>query len=145
MLSSLDMELTEAVYKLLAHQVKLKKGESVLITIDSIAEFGVAEAIANMANALGGKVMLVRHSTPVGYGEVTVPYLPEPLIACADKTDIWIELNNQWLLYSSLWNKAVTNGRTRQIMLGGLSVPQIVRCIGKVDIEAQRSFGIVFK
>lgn len=138
--SYMDMELTKACYKLLHDMVKLKKDESILITIDSIAEFRVAEEIAKMAEALGGKVMLAWHSTPEGYGEVTVKSLPEPLIACCDKTDVWIELNSQWLLYSSMWNKAVTNGRTRQIMLGGLSIPQIVRNIGKVDIEAQVKF-----
>nr|WP_067289279.1 leucyl aminopeptidase [Marinobacterium profundum] len=136
----LDMELTKAAYKLIHDQIKLKKGESVLITTDSISNFRVAEELAKMADALGGKVMLAWHSTPKGYGEVTIPYLPEPLIACADKTDVWIELNNQWLLYSSFWNKAVTNGRTRQVMLGGLSVEQIVRCIGMVDIDVQAEF-----
>jgi 2,5-dihydroxypyridine 5,6-dioxygenase len=138
--SFLDMELTKTAYKLMHDQVKLKKGESVLITTDSVSNFRVAEEIAKISDALGGKVMLAWHSTPKGYGEVTLPYLPEPLIACADKADVWIELNNQWLLYSSFWNKAVTNGRTRQVMLGGLSVEQMVRCIGMVDIEAQEAF-----
>lgn len=136
----LDMELTKTAYKLLHDQIRLKKGESVLITTDSISNFRVAEEIAKMADALGGKVMLAWHSTPKGYGEVTLPYLPEPLIAGADKADVWIELNNQWLLYSSFWNRAVTNGRTRQVMLGGLSVEQMVRCIGMVDIDTQVAF-----
>lgn len=135
-----EMELAQTAYKLVNDQIKIKKGESVLITIDSIADFKVAEEIAKMAGVLGAKVMVAWHTTPVGYGEVTVPYLPEPLIECADKTDVWIELNNQWLLYSPMWSKAVTNGRTRQIMLGGLSIEQMVRCIGKVDIEEQKKF-----
>lgn len=140
MTRNFEMELSEAAYKLLHKQIKVKKGENVLITIDSQADFKVAEEIAKMANALGAKVMVAWHTTPIGYGEVTMPYLPEPLIACVDKTDVWIELNNQWLLYSPIWTKAVTNGRTRQIMLGGLSIEQISRCIGKVDIEIQKEF-----
>lgn len=136
----LDMELTRTAYKLMHDMVRLKKGESVLITIDSISDFRVAEEIAKMADALGGKVMLAWHSTPKGYGALTMPYLPEPLIACADKTDVWIELNDQWLLYSPLWDKAVTNGRTRQVMLGGLGIERIVRNIGDVDMTAQKAF-----
>ena len=136
----MDMELTKAAYNLMKELVRVKKDESVLITIDSVAKFRVAEEIAKIANALGGKVMLAWHTTPKGYGAITEPYLPEPLIACADKTDVWIELNDQWLLYSSMWDKAVTNGRTRQIMLGGLSIEQIVRCIGDIDIPAQIEF-----
>jgi len=135
-----EMELSLAAHKLLHDQIKIKKGESVLITIDSEADFKVAEEIAKMANALEAKVMVAWHSTPIGYGEVTMPYLPEPLIECVDKTDIWIELNKQWLLYSPIWTKAVTNGRTRQIMLGGLTIEQLCRCIGKVDIKVQKEF-----
>jgi leucyl aminopeptidase (aminopeptidase T) len=136
----LDLELSTAAYKLVHDQLKVKQGESVLISIDSVSDFRVAEEIAKVAQSFGAKVLLAWHSTPEGYGQVTEAYLPEPLIACIPNTDVWIELNNQWLLYSTPWNKAVTNGRTRQVMLGGLSVEQIVRCIGKVDIETQKAF-----
>lgn len=138
--SYLDLELSQAAYKLMHDQVKVKKGESVLITIDSRADFRVAEEIAKVSEMLGAKVMLAWHSTPKGYGALTMPYLPEPLIACADKTDVWIEMNDQWLLYSPIWDAAVTNGRTRQVMLGGLGIDRIVRCIGQVDIDAQKKF-----
>lgn len=138
--TAMDLELSAATYKLVHDQIKVKRGESVLITIDSVSDFRVAEEIAKMAECMGAKVMVAWHSTPEGYGQVTEPFLPEPLLACASHTDVWIELNNQWLLYSKPWNEAVTNGRTRQIMLGGLSVQQLVRCIGKVDIEAQGQF-----
>jgi leucyl aminopeptidase (aminopeptidase T) len=136
----LDLELAQTAYKLMHDLTGLKKGESVLITIDSVSEFRVAEEIAKMSEVLGGKVMVAWHSTPKGYGSLTMPYLPEPLIACADKTDVWIELNDQWLLYSPMWDKAVTNGRTRQIMLGGFGIQRLVRCIGKVDMEVQKEF-----
>jgi 2,5-dihydroxypyridine 5,6-dioxygenase len=136
----LDMELTKTAYKLMHDMVKVKPGESVLVTIDSIGEFRVAEEIVKMADALGAKAMLAWHSTPKGYGSLTMEYLPDPLKACADQTDVWIELNDQWLLYSPLWDKAVTNGRTRQVMLGGLGIERIVRNIGLVDMEAQKEF-----
>jgi leucyl aminopeptidase (aminopeptidase T) len=138
--SRLDLELSTAAHKLIRDQIKVSPGESVLITTDSISDFRVAEEIAKAAESAGGKVMLAWHSTPEGYGQVTEAYLPEPLIACIPNTDVWIELNSQWLLYSTPWNKAVTNGRTRQVMLGGLSVDQLVRCIGKIDIRAQKEF-----
>jgi len=136
----LDLEMANTAYKLMHDLVKVKKGESVLITIDSRAEFRVAEEIAKVSEMLGAKVMVAWHSTPQGYGALTMPYLPEPLIACADKTDVWIELNDQWLLYSPIWDAAVNNGRTRQIMLGGLGIERMVRCIGKTDIPALKEF-----
>ncbi len=136
----LDLELSAAAHKLIREQIRLRPNESVLITTDSVSDFRVAEEIAKAAESAGGRVMLAWHSTPEGYGRVTEAYLPEPLLACTSSTDVWIELNNQWLLYSSPWNKAVTNGRTRQVMLGGLTVEQLVRCIGKIDIQAQKEF-----
>ncbi|MCL2619205.1 MAG: leucyl aminopeptidase, partial [Defluviitaleaceae bacterium] len=113
---------------------------SVLITVDSVSDFRPTEEFAKMAEALGAKVMVAWHSTPVGYGALTMPYLPEPLKACVDKTDVWVEMNDQWLLYSPIWDAAVTNGRTRQIMLGGLGIEVIARCIGNVDIPALKDF-----
>ena len=136
----LDMELTKTAYKLMHDMVKVKQGESVLVTTDSISDFRVAEEIIKMADALGAKAMLAWHSTPKGYGALTMEYLPDPLKACADQTDVWIELNDQWLLYSPIWDKAVTNGRTRQVMLGGLGIERIVRNIGLVDIGIQKEF-----
>lgn len=136
----LDMELTKTAYILLHDMIQVKRGGSVLVTIDSISDFRVAEEITKMADALGAKAMLAWHSTPKGYGSLTMPYLPDPLIACADQTDVWIELNDQWLLYSPLWDKAVTNGRTRQIMLGGLGIERIVRNIGLIDMDTQIKF-----
>lgn len=136
----LDMELTKTAYKLLHEMVKVEKGESVLVTTDSVSEFRVAEEIAKMADALGAKSMLAWHSTPKGYGAVTMDYLPDPLKAAASETDVWIELNDQWLLYSPIWDKAVTNGRTRQVMLGGLGIERIVRNIGLVDLEVQKAY-----
>ena len=136
----MDLELANASYKLMNELIKVKEGESVLITVDSVADFRPVEEMAKAAEMLGAKVMVAYHSTPKGYGALTMPYLPEPLIACVDKTDVWVEMNNQWLLYSPIWDKAVTNGRTRQVMLGGLSVEELVKCIGEIDIPAQQAF-----
>lgn len=136
----MDLELANACYKLMHDLIKVKKGESVLITVDSKPDFRVVEEMAKAAEVLGAKTMVAWHSTPKGYGALTMPYLPEPLKECVDKTDVWVEMNDQWLLYSPIWDKAVTNGRTRQVMLGGLSIERFVRCIGEVDLEAQELF-----
>jgi len=136
----MDLEMARSAYKVMHDLVNVQPGESVLITLDSKAEFRVAEELAKASEMLGGKTMIAWHSTPKGYGALTMPYLPDPLKACADQTDVWIELNDQWLLYSPIWDKAVTNGRTRQVMLGGLSVERFYRLYGDVDIPAQKEF-----
>jgi len=135
-----DLELFKAAYKTVKEIMRVKEGENLLITIDSISDFRVAEEMAKAGEALGAKVMVAWHSTPKGYGKATDPYLPAPLIAACPEADAWIELNNQWLLYGTPWERAVTNGRTRNLMLGGLSPDQLIRCIGEVDIGAQIAF-----
>jgi leucyl aminopeptidase (aminopeptidase T) len=135
-----DLELFQAAYKTVKELLGVKAGENLLITIDSVSDFRVAEEMAKAGEALGCKVMVAWHSTPKGYGKAADPYLPAPLIAACPEADAWIELNNQWLLYGTPWERAVTNGRTRNLMLGGLSTDQLIRCIGEVDIVAQTAF-----
>ena len=135
-----DLELFKAAYKTVKEILRIKPGESLLITIDSISEFRVAEEMAKAGEALGAKVMVAWHTTPKGYGKAADPYLPAPLFEACPAADAWIELNNQWLLYGTAWERAVTNGRTRNLMLGGLSPEQLIRCIGEVDIDAQVAF-----
>ena len=135
-----DLELFKAAFKTVKEIARVKEGENLLITIDSISDFRVAEEMAKAGEALGAKVMVAWHTTPKGYGKATDPYLPAPLIAACPEADAWIELNNQWLLYWTPWERAVTNGRTRNLMLGGLSTDQLIRCIGEVDIGVQIEF-----
>jgi leucyl aminopeptidase (aminopeptidase T) len=135
-----DLELFKAAYKTVREILRVKPGENFLVTIDSISDFRVAEEMAKAGEALGAKVMLAWHTTPKGYGKATDPYLPRPLVAACPEADAWLELNNQWLLYGTSWERAVTNGRTRNLMLGGLSPEQLIRCIGEVDIDAQIRF-----
>ena len=138
---TLDLELGAVAYKVVADITAVKKGESVLITVDSAGSWTVAEELAKAAEALGAKVMVAYHSTPVGVGKVAEPYLPDSLKAAIPATDVWLELNLQWLGYSSPYEKAlVPPDRTRYLCLCGLDVERIVRFFGRVDLEAQDAF-----
>jgi 2,5-dihydroxypyridine 5,6-dioxygenase len=139
--TTLDLEIAVAAYKVAHDLTGLKKGESLLITVDSAGNWRVAEETAKAAEALGAKVMIAYHSTPSGYGKVGDKYLPDSLKVAIPETDVWIEFNNQWLLYSTPWENALTNPkRVRYLFLGGLDEEQFVRCVGKVDLDLQREF-----
>ena len=84
--------------------------------------------------------MVAWHSTPDGYGKMADPGLPESLKAAIPAADAWIEFNNQWLLYSTPWEIAMSNGKTRNLFLGGLDTDRVVRCIGKINMQAQTAF-----
>lgn len=141
----LDLELGKTAHVVISKLCKVKPGESVLITIDDLGDWRVAEEVAKAAQAVDAKVMVAWHSTPRGYGKVGDPYLPDPLKVAIPNTDVWIELNNQWLLYSTPWEAAMKppageKQRVRYLFLGGLSVDQIVRCVGRIDIDTQAEF-----
>ncbi len=136
--TTLDLELAVAAYKVVHDLATVKRGESVLITIDSAGAWRVAEETAKAAEAIGAKVMVAWHSTPPGYGKVGDPFLPDGLKAAIPNTDVWIEYNYQWLLYSQPWEATLTEAkRVRYLFLGGLNEEQIIRTIGKVDLALQ--------
>jgi len=135
-----ELELGKAGY-IIAHEMcRIKKGESVIITVDSAMHFKPVEETAKAAEAAGGKVMVAWHSTPRGYGKVADPQLPESLKKGIPAADVWIEFNNQWLLYSTPWIEAMANGRTRYLFLGGLDPERVVRCITRLDMDLQEKF-----
>ena len=134
------LELGKAGY-VIAHQMcNIKDGESVLITADSSTDMKPVLDVAKAAEAAGGKVMIAYHSTPRGYGKVADPDLPRSLQAAIPEADVWIEFNKQWLLYSTPWIEAASNGRTRLLFLGGIDTERICRCIANLDMELQEQF-----
>ncbi|KUK02428.1 MAG: Leucyl aminopeptidase T [Thermotoga sp. 50_1627] len=140
MAGMLEFEVAKAAYLVVTELCKVKRGESVLITVDSAMDFKPAEETAKAAEAVGAKVMVAWHSTPRGYGKVADDQLPEPLKAAIPASDVWIEFNNQWLLYNTAWTKAMATGRTRYLFLGGLDRERITRCIARIEIDLQEKF-----
>ena len=135
-----ELELGKAGYVIVFEMCRIKKGESVIITVDSVMDFKPVVEVAKVAEAAGGKVLVAYHSTPSGYGKVADPQLPESLKKGIPAADVWIEFNNQWLLYSTPWIEAMSNGRTRYLFLGGLDPERITRCIAKLDMDLQEKF-----
>ncbi|MCL5045777.1 MAG: leucyl aminopeptidase, partial [Actinobacteria bacterium] len=133
--SGQDLELAKAAHVIVDELCRVKPRESVIITLDSATEWRPAEEIAKAAEVAGANVMIGWHSTPDGYGKVADPRLPDGLKAAIPNSDVWVELNNQWLLYSSPWLEAMSGVRTRYLFLGGLNTDQIVRCIGKINTK----------
>lgn len=140
MFTSYSLELARAGRIVAESLCSIKAGESVLITLDTQSDYAPVEAIARSAESLGANVLVAWHSTPNGYGSAAESRMPEPLKHAIRNTDVWIECNSQWLLYSQPWIDAISNGRTRYLVLGNLTKEQITRCIANIDIPAQRAF-----
>lgn len=138
---TLDLELGRAAYVIVHELFELDEGESLLITIDSAGDWRPAEEVAKAAEGVGAKVMVAWHSTPPGYGKVADPGLPDSLKAAIPNTDCWLELNNQWILYSTPWDEATKEeSDVRYMFMGGLDAERLDRCVGKINWEAQEAF-----
>lgn len=137
----LTLELADVACKVVRDIAVVKKGENLLITVDSAGSWIVAEELARIGESLGAKVMVAYHSTPRGVGKVAEPYLPDSLKAAIPQTDVWLELNTQWLGYSAPFEKAlVPPNRVRYLCLCGLDVERMVRFFGRLDLKAQDEF-----
>lgn len=135
-----EFELGKAGYVVAFEMCQIKKGENVIITVDSAMDLTPVLNVAKACESAGGKVLLAMHSTPSGYGKVADAQLPESLKKAIPAADVWIEMNNQWLLYSTSWLEAMSNGKTRYLFLGGMDTERIVRCIAKLDMDLQERF-----
>jgi len=102
-----DLELVGASIKLLRDMFGLQKGESVVLTCDTESNYDVVDATAQAAYALGGKPVIVKTPAARGVGKAADPDLPgKDLIGLLSAADIWIEYNNEWIFYSTVFDEA---------------------------------------
>lgn len=137
-----EYELVGAALKLLRDMFKVKKGESVVITSDTESSMEVVKATAQAACALGAKPMVINVAAPRGVGKAADQDLPlAPLTAALKEADVWIEFNNEWLLYSTPFDEAVAaNKKLRYMCLVGMNPDLMVRNIGRVNNIAVGNF-----
>jgi len=140
LIEPLDLELAKSADILVRELLKLKAGESLLITFDTETDRRAPLATARAAQAVDAKVAMLWHTAPPGYGKIADPYLPDSLKAAIPNCDVRVEFNYEWLLYSTPWEEAIETNRVRYLCLVGMDVPVMVRCIGKVDWPALKEF-----
>ena len=138
---SLEFELGKAADILVRQMLKLKAGESFLITIDSEGDWRVAEATARAAQAVDAKTAVVWYAAPPGVGAAADPYLPDSLKAAITHCDAWVEFANEYLLYSGPWQEMYKQHRVKYICLGaGMNSEMFVRCLGKINFPVLIEF-----
>jgi len=137
-----EFELVGAALKLLGDMFDVQKGESVVITADTESDDRVTEATAQAAFILGAKPIVVKTPAARGVGKAADPDLPvEELTALLSVADVWIEYNNQWIFYSTVFDNAFKNNKKLRYMnLVGANPDLFIRNIGRVDVVALREF-----
>ncbi|MEM3627399.1 MAG: aminopeptidase [Candidatus Bathyarchaeia archaeon] len=137
-----EYELAKAAHKLASEMFKLKPGETFVITADTESDPRVVEATAGAAFAVGAKPMVIWTPSPLGVGKAADPMLPvEALTAALNNADAWVEFNNEWLLYSTPYERVMKeNKRIRHMCLVGMNVDMMVRVIARVDLPTLGKF-----
>jgi len=137
-----EYELGRAADVLTRELLKLQPGETFVITADTESDDRVVDATARAAFALGAKPMVIWLASPLGVGRAADPMLPmDSLIGALRGADAWVEFNNQWLLYSTPHDVAMSeNDRLRYLCLVGMNPDLMVRCIGRIDYVALKAF-----
>jgi 2,5-dihydroxypyridine 5,6-dioxygenase len=131
-----------AVLKLLRDIMKTKAGEVVAITCDTGSEWDFVLEVEAAARLLEAKPLIFRNLLPPHVvGRAADPFLPlEGLISGVSESDVWIELNKGWLLYSTVWEEVLKRNRTRYACLVGMTAEMAERCIGRVDVPRVLEF-----
>lgn len=139
-----ELELVHAARVLVEDMFKIKSGEVFIITADTESNDRVVNATAQAVYAAGGKPMVIWLAAPGGVGKAADPDLPiDALSEALRNADAWIEYNNKWLLYSTVFERALKNNdRLRYMNLVGMNEDMMVRLIGNVNRRILKEFMI---
>ena len=135
-------ELELAAGKLIGEIFAVQPGETVTITTDYDSNMAVTRAVADAAQRAGAHPLILQCPTPRSVGKAADPDLPvEVLSAALSATDVWIEFNHQWLLYSTPYERAAAaNKKLRYMCLVDFSEELLIRTVGCVDTPRLQVF-----
>lgn len=131
-----EFELANAADELMLNMFGVKKGETVVITCDTNSYMDVVNACAASVHKAGAFPMVIQIATPPAVGKANDPYIPgKALFGALMAADVWLELNMQWIQYSSVYEKIEIEreGEIRYMCLVGYDAERMVRTIGNVD------------
>lgn len=142
MVKLFEFELTKSANTIVNELALVKKGETVVITADTMSDEKIVNAVAGAVFAAGAKPMVIWCPTPRGVGKDADADLPvEALGAAIGGGDVWLELNEQWLLYSTAHELAIAkNKNLRHLNLVGMNADMVVRLIGRVPVRVLADF-----
>lgn len=141
MIETQELELAVSAHKTVNDVMNVKPGETLLITIDSKADFRLAAAMARAGECAGAKTMIAYHSTPPAYGKAGEAWYPDSLVGAIERAEAWIELNHQWIYCSSVWERVMAKGtKIRYFHLGKMDPDSIWRCLGALDLKSLKEF-----
>ena len=138
-------KLAHAADVLAREMMCIQPGESVLVTTDTGSDMIAVQAVQDAAYRLGAKVATITLAPPVPFqGALADEYLPDHVKAATNTCDVWIDLCMPYLAGSKAYDTAVNNDRTRYFLGADIGSEEMVRLLGKVDLDQLFAFGDAF-
>jgi len=125
----MNLELKLGALKLVRDVLGVRPGETILIYGDTNSDLRVIEATAEAAYSQGAEPVTIRYETRVRPGVEP----PKPLAAALCAADVIIEFAASYILYTKAFWEAMNRSNVRYIILSGMDVDMMVRCISRVD------------
>ncbi|MDR0839883.1 MAG: hypothetical protein LBN26_00630 [Christensenellaceae bacterium] len=125
----LDWEVQKAARKMMEEIMKVKPGETVLITSDTTSDQRVVNAAAGAAMDMGAYPIVMQFPASLEQAIMIEP--TPPVLAAIKAADVWIEFDYQ-LFYTRGWKQAMDAG-TRQLTAAAMDVDMLINVIGRYD------------
>ena len=137
-----EFEMARAADEIVRELVKVKTGETFVLTADSKSDERVVNATARAIFAVGGKPMVIWCATPMGPGRMVDEFLPSAsLKAALTEADCWIEYNTQYILYSEISEYVQRNNiKLRTLCLPCMDTDVFIRLFAYTDHKTLKIF-----
>ncbi len=122
---------------LMEDMFQIKKGETVAITADSGSDSVIVEALFTATQNAGGLPLTLWIPKAEKDSQAGMKDWPHQAITAALCTvDVWIEANSKVLLYSNIWETAMSeNKKLRYLIIGESTIPSLDRVFTGFDIQ----------
>jgi len=135
-----DHRLEAASRVLVEEHFAIARGESVLITVDSMTDPAVTASLGNAVMRAGGRLLTAVIPQLPFQGGLADPFLPDPLAAAAAASDVWLDFCFPYIAGSHLHDAALKAGRVRYGLLNMPAADSFARIYGQVDFGALMDF-----
>lgn len=138
MTQQLPAQYMNVARRIIQEMFAAKAGEVIALTEDDGTDPLITQAFYQAAIEVDAKPMVIKFRRARNNGEAGMPDWPtEALEAALKHADIWIENNEAFTLYSSMWESVLeANSRLRYNVLAGSSIDSLERVFCHFDISS---------
>lgn len=128
-------ELAYAADVMLRDYMNARRGEVVLITVDTRSDAAAVYATFIAAYVLGCKTAVLTIPQLPFQGTLADPYIPPVLAGAAGDCDVWVDFTFPYLAGSHFQDSVMKKERARYLLAGDMKGDSLARLFGRVDLD----------